>query len=67
MDVVLTTAGTTGGQRMLFRVVQEAIRQNDLAAQFPERTEADLFIWSWQNNKAIEELELDDTEAPAAE
>ena len=45
----------------------EAIRQNDLAAQFPDRTEADLFIWSWQNNQAIEELELDDTEAPAAE
>ena len=45
----------------------EAIRENDLAAQFPERTEADLFIWSWQNNKAIEDLELDDAQTAAAE
>lgn len=28
MDMVLTTAGTTGGQRMLFRMVQEAVRTN---------------------------------------
>lgn len=40
-----------------------AIRDNNLAAQFPGRTEADLFIWSWQNNQAIEALEADDDEA----
>jgi uncharacterized ParB-like nuclease family protein len=45
----------------------EAIRQNDLASQFPDRTEADLFIWSWQNNQAITDLELDDYQTPPAE
>ena len=44
-----------------------AIRENDLAAQFPERTEADLFIWAWQNNQAIEEVELDDAQTAEAE
>ncbi len=37
----------------------EAINAHDLVSQFPERTEADLFIWSWQNGQALEELELD--------
>jgi hypothetical protein len=36
-----------------------AIREHDLVTQFPERTEADLFIWTWQNNQVIEELEGD--------
>jgi uncharacterized ParB-like nuclease family protein len=45
----------------------EAIRENDLASQFPDRTEADLFIWSWQNNQAIEELELNDAQTAAEE
>ncbi len=44
----------------------EAIRENDLISQFPERTEADLFVWSWRNNQAIEALEVDDDEASAA-
>jgi hypothetical protein len=35
----------------------EAIRQNELLSKFPNRTEADLFIWSWQNSSAIEKLE----------
>lgn len=34
------------------------IRDNDLLARFPQRTEADLFIWAWKNNQAIEELVL---------
>ena len=51
----------------VFAPAVEAIRQNDLAAQFPERTEADLFIWSWQNNQAITDLELDDSQTGAAE
>jgi len=45
----------------------EAIRENDLVSQFPDRTEADLFIWSWQNNQEIEALEADDDETSAAE
>jgi len=36
----------------------DAIRQNELLSQFPDRTEADLFIWSWQNGNTIEGLEL---------
>ena len=42
----------------------EAIRDNDLADQFPDRTEADLFIWSFQNNQAIEALAADDEASP---
>jgi hypothetical protein len=38
----------------------EKIRQNDLMARFPDRTEADLFIWAWKNNKILEELALED-------
>jgi hypothetical protein len=33
-----------------------AIRENDMLAQFPQRTEADLFIWTWQNNQSLEDL-----------
>ncbi len=35
----------------------EAIRRHDLLAQFPERTEGDLFIWAQKNSLALEELE----------
>ena len=41
-----------------YRPAIEAIRQNELLSQFPDRTEADLFIWSWQNSSDIEKLEL---------
>lgn len=34
----------------------QAIRKNSLLAQFPERTEADLFVWTWQNNQTLEDL-----------
>jgi hypothetical protein len=44
-----------------------AIRDHNLVSRFPERTEADLFIWAWQNNRVIEDLELDDSEGPPAE
>lgn len=33
-----------------------AIRENDMLADFPNRTEADLFIWTWENNQTLEEL-----------
>lgn len=38
----------------------EKIQQNDLMTRFPDRTEADLFIWAWKNNKVLEELVLED-------
>jgi len=42
----------------------EAIRHNDLIAQFPDRTEADLYIWAWQNNKVLEDLDQQDISTP---
>jgi hypothetical protein len=38
----------------------EIIQKNDLLARFPNRTEADLFIWAWKNNKVLEELVFED-------
>jgi uncharacterized ParB-like nuclease family protein len=38
----------------------EIIQKNNFLARFPNRTEADLFIWAWKNNKALEELVLED-------
>ncbi|UCH58248.1 MAG: ParB N-terminal domain-containing protein [Anaerolineales bacterium] len=38
----------------------EIIQNNDLLAQFSSRTEADLFIWAWKNNKILEEFTLED-------
>jgi uncharacterized ParB-like nuclease family protein len=38
----------------------EIIQNNNLLAQFSNRTEADLFMWAWINNKALEELVLED-------
>lgn len=37
----------------------QAIRENDMLADFPDRTEGDLFIWTWQNNQTLEELAED--------
>jgi hypothetical protein len=33
-----------------------AIRANQMLADFPNRTEADLFIWTWENNQTLEDL-----------
>jgi uncharacterized ParB-like nuclease family protein len=38
----------------------EKIQHNNLMDRFPDRTEADLFIWAWKNNKVLEELVLED-------
>ncbi len=38
----------------------EIIQKNNLLARFSNRTEADLFIWAWKNNKVLEELVLGD-------
>jgi hypothetical protein len=39
---------------------KEIIQKNNLLAQFSNRTEADLFLWTWKNNEALEELVLED-------
>lgn len=44
----------------IYQPAIEAIRSSDLLAQFPKRSEADLFIWAWENNKVLEELAIDD-------
>lgn len=33
-----------------------AIRKNELLDQHPERTEGDLFVWTWKNNLSLEAL-----------
>lgn len=38
----------------------EIIQKNNLLARFSSRTEADLFIWAWKNNKILEEYTLED-------
>ena len=38
----------------------EIIQKNNLMARFPNRTEADLFLWAWKKNKVLEELVLED-------
>jgi len=37
----------------------ESIRNDQLVSMFPERTEADLFIWSWQNSSDLKAEELE--------
>jgi len=32
-----------------------AMREEKMLDLFPNRTEADLFIWSWQNRQALEQ------------
>lgn len=39
----------------------DIIKENNLLARFSNRTDADLFIWAWKNNKALEELVLEET------
>ena len=37
----------------------EAVREDDMLKLFPSRTEADLFIWSWQNRQVLEDEGLE--------
>lgn len=34
----------------------QAMREYDLLSLFPDRSEADLFIWAWENSRELEEL-----------
>jgi hypothetical protein len=38
----------------------DSIRQNEVTSHFPDRTEADLFIWSYRNSAELEDLEFSD-------
>jgi uncharacterized ParB-like nuclease family protein len=44
----------------------EIIQRNNLLTRFSDRTEADLFIWAWKNNKVLEELILEDENPSSA-
>jgi uncharacterized ParB-like nuclease family protein len=48
----------------VYSVAVESIRQEDMLELFPERTEADLFIWAWQNSSELEERAADDESLP---
>lgn len=39
----------------VYETAVDSIRREGLINMFPERSEADLFIWSWQNSQALEE------------
>jgi uncharacterized ParB-like nuclease family protein len=39
----------------VYETALEAVRQEGLLEFFPERSEADLFVWSWQNSQELEE------------
>ena len=43
------------------------IRENNLLDRLPNRTEADLFIWAWKNNKVLEELVLEEKNPPLSQ
>ncbi|MGD8586353.1 MAG: hypothetical protein PVJ75_13470, partial [Chloroflexota bacterium] len=38
----------------VYETALKAVRQEGLMNMFPERTAADLFVWSWQNSQALE-------------
>lgn len=52
----------------VYSAAVDAIREEGLIDLFPERTKADLFMWSWQNSEALEEvaMEADSIDAKAA-
>lgn len=39
----------------VYSAAVESIRQDNMLELFPDRTEADLFIWSWKNRHILEE------------
>jgi uncharacterized ParB-like nuclease family protein len=45
----------------------EIIQNNNLLTQFPDRTEADLFLWAWKNNKRLEELVVEEENPPSGD
>jgi hypothetical protein len=46
----------TAWHKEVYAPAVEAIRLNDMLADFPDRTEADLFVWTWKNNQTLEEM-----------
>jgi hypothetical protein len=46
----------TAWHKEVYAPAVAAIRENDMLVDFPNRTEADLFIWTWENNQTLEDL-----------
>jgi len=47
----------------IYTPVVQAIKSTDLLKRFPKRTEADLFMWLWSNQKDLEKI-LNDIQNP---
>jgi hypothetical protein len=52
---VLAEQAFAAWHKEVYSTAVDAIRQEGLINLFPERTEADLFIWSWQNSQVLED------------
>jgi hypothetical protein len=63
---VSTEQAVSAWYEEVYSPVIKTIQKNDLLARFSNRTEADLFIWVWKNNKVLEELVLEDENPPAS-
>ena len=53
-EPVVADQAFSAWHKEVYSTAVDAIRQEGLLDLFPERTEADLFIWSWQNSQALE-------------
>jgi hypothetical protein len=51
---VSTEQAVSAWYEEVFGPAIEIIQKSDLLASFSNRTEADLFIWAWKNNKVLE-------------
>ena len=63
---VSTEQAVSGWYSEVYAPAIAGIRQNDLLARFPDRTEADLFIWAWKNNQDLEEMARAEGIAPVS-
>jgi uncharacterized ParB-like nuclease family protein len=57
---VSTEQAVSAWYEEVYSPAMKIIQKNNLLARFSNRTEADLFIWAWKNNKVLEELVLED-------
>jgi hypothetical protein len=49
----------TAWHKEVYQTALKAVRREGLLDLFPERTEADLFVWSWQNGQALESATME--------
>ena len=61
---VSTEQAVSAWYEQVYSPAIKIIQKNNLLARFSNRTEADLFIWAWKHNKALEGLVLEDENPP---